>query len=70
MSSELVLCDIYVKYIRHGKYLGINLAIGKTFSCCFNNVKFKFYTIFNYIYSNFKNTDSACVITKLMKDYC
>ena len=48
-----------------GRYLGVYLVSGRTFKCCFDNAKSKFFRAFNAINSKIGGTASEETILTL-----
>lgn len=68
--GTLTLYNENVRYVESIKYLGIFIKSAKTFECCYDNAKSKFYRSFNSIYSKSKAANSELVSVHLMKVYC
>jgi len=66
----LTLSGSELQFVFSIKYLGICITAGKYFKCSMNNVKMKFYRVFNAIYSKCKGVNSELVTVELMKSYC
>ena len=66
----LALSGSELQFVSSIKYLGICITAGKYFRCSMDNVKIKFYRVFNAIYSKCKGVNSELVTVELMKSYC
>jgi len=66
----LTLSGSELQFVSTIKYLGICITAGKYFKCSMDNVKMKFYRVFNAIYSKCKGVNSELVTVELMKSYC
>ena len=69
VCRQLLLYGESIQYVNKIKYLGVFILSGKTFNCCYENAKSKFYRSFNSIYAKSKTANSELVTVHLMKAY-
>jgi hypothetical protein len=68
--AVLMLGNESLRYGDTCKYLGVQIEAGVVFSCSFNNIRHKFYKMFNCIYSKTKSANSELVTIHLVNAYC
>ena len=68
--ASLSLSGSVLEHVNKAKYLGVMLVSGRTFRCCFDHVKSKFYGSFNTIVHKVENAASELVCVLLLKSVC
>ena len=64
------LCGGQLKFVSELKYLGVYLVAAKCFKISVNQLKVKFFRVFNCIYARSKAANSEMVTVELLKAYC
>ena len=68
--APLSLCGGQLKFVSELKYLGVCLVAAKCFKISVNQLKVKFFRVFNCIYARSKAANSEMVTVELLKAYC
>ena len=68
--APLLLCDMPLLHVDVCKYLGVHIIAGKKFSCSLDEMRHKFYRMFNCIYARSSTSSSELVTVHLMRSYC
>ena len=69
--EPLILDGSELQFVESMKYLGVQFVAAKKVKCSVDNVRMKFYRVFNNIlYSNSKGAQSELVSVELLKSYC
>jgi len=59
-----------ISWVESCRYLGVFFVSGKTFKCCFNNAKCRFFRAFNSIFSKVGRLASQEVVISLVRSKC
>ena len=70
VCAPLELAGKCLQFVDSVKYLGVRIVAGRCFKCSFEEVKMKFFRVFNCIYARSKAANSEIITVELMKSYC
>ena len=70
VCKPLVLGSRCFQFVDSVKYLGVCIVASHHFKCSFEDVKLKFFRVFNCIFAKSKAPGSETVSVHLLKSYC
>ena len=66
----LQLAGKCLQFVESIKYLGVHIVANRKYKCTFEEVKLKFFSVFNCIYARSKAANSEIATVELLKYYC
>ena len=70
VCAPLQLAGKCLQFVESIKYLGVHIVANRKFKCTFEEVKLKFFRVFNCIYARSKAANSEIATVELLKYYC